>query len=480
MTWQTASEQLGALRRREVSAIELTDQAIARIEAEDGALNAVVVRDFERARTAARAADDRRARGEDAALLGLPMTVKECFDVAGLPTTWGLAGTESGRAAEDAVAVARLKAAGAIMLGKTNVPVMLADWQSVNPIHGFTRNPWNLDRTAGGSSGGSAAALAAGFVALEAGTDLAGSIRVPAAFCGVYGHKPSHGLVPLRGSAPPGVPRLSVGPVVDMAVAGPMARSPADLALALDVMAGPDSDLAGAWRLDLPPARHATLGDYRVLVLDQHPLMPTAAAIRSRLNAVADDLARAGCTVGRAAPGLPDLAMVGRVFGRLLLSFFGAGMPRQAYDAVRARATGADDDPQTALTLSHRGWLEADYQRVYIRHLWRQVFAAWDIVLCPVMPTTAFAHDHGDENTRVLAVDGQPIPYNDQSAWCGIANMAGLPATAVPAGLDADGLPIGLQAIGPFMEDRTPIAFAGMLAQAIGGFVPPQAGTARG
>ncbi len=478
MTWHTASEQLAALRRGAVSAVELTEQAIARIEAGDGALNAVVVRDFDRARTAARAADERRARGEDAALLGLPRTVKECFDVTGLATTWGLAGTENGRAAEDAVAVARLKAAGAVVLGKTNVPVMLADWQSVNPIYGFSRNPWNLDRTPGGSSGGSAAALAADFVALEVGTDLAGSIRVPAAFCGVYGHKPSHGLIPLRGSAPPGVPRLSVGPVVDMAVAGPMARSSADLALALDVMAGPDADLAGAWRLDLPPARHARLKEYRVLVLDRHPLIPTAAAIRNRLNAVADDLARAGCTVGREAPGLPDLALVGRVFGRLLLSFFGAGLPRQTYDAMRGRATGADDDPQTALTLSHRDWLEADYQRVYIRHLWRQVFAAWDVVLCPVMPTTAFAHDHGDENTRVLAVDGQPIPYNSQSMWCGIANMAGLPATVVPAGLDADGLPIGLQAIGPFMEDRTPIDFAGLLAEVIGGFVPPQAAKA--
>ncbi len=473
MTWQTANDHLAALRRRDVSAIELTDRAIARIEQGDGALNAVVVRDFARARAAARAADERRARGEDAPLLGLPMTIKECFDVAGLPTTWGLAGTEAGRAADDAVAVARLKAAGAVVLGKTNIPVMLADWQSANPIYGVSRNPWNLDRTPGGSSGGSAAALAADFVALELGTDLAGSIRVPAAFCGVYGHKPSHGLIPLRGSAPPGVPRLSLAPVIDMAVAGPMARSPADLMLALDVLAGPDDDLAAAWRLDLPPARHAALADFRVLVLDQHPLMPTAAAIRDRLNAVADDLARAGCTVGREAPGLPDLAMVGRVFGRLLLSFVGAGLPRQAYDAMRARATGAEDDPQAALTLSHRDWLETNYQRSYVRHLWRQVFAAWDVVLCPVMPTTAFAHDHGDENTRVLAVDGRPISYNSQAMWCGIANMAGLPATAVPAGLDADGLPIGLQAVGPYLEDRTPIAFAGLLAEVIGGFVPP-------
>lgn len=472
MTWQTVTEQMAALARRDVSAVELAERAMTRIEARDGAINAVVVRDFERARVAARAADDRRAGGDAAPLLGLPVTVKECFDVAGLPTTWGIAGSEMARALADAVVVQRLKAGGAVVLGKTNVPVMLTDWQSANPIYGVTGNPWNTARTAGGSSGGAAAALAAGFVALEVGTDLAGSIRVPAAFCGVYGHKPSYGLVPLRGASPPGVPRLSVMSAIDMAVAGPMARSADDLTLALDVLAGPDLDQA-AWRLALPPARHGTLKAYRVLVLDQHPLIPTQAAIRTRLNAVADDLARAGCTVGREAPGLPDLRMVARVFGRLLLSFAGADMPQDAYDALRAMTPAGEDDPHAALTLSHRDWIAADRQRTWIRHLWRQVFTDWDVVLCPVMPTTAFAHDHRDQNVRTLAVDGRTMPYNTQSLWCGMANMAGLPATALPAGLDDEGLPIGLQAIGPHLEDRTPIAFAGLLAEVIGGFTPP-------
>ncbi len=472
MTWTTATEQMKALERREVSATELTDRAIARIEARDGVINAVVVRDFERARAAARETDERRAHGEVAPLLGLPVTVKECFDVVGLPTTWGIAGTGKTPAGADAVVVQRLKAAGAIVLGKTNIPVMLTDWQAANPVYGVTSNPWNPGRTPGGSSGGAAAALAADYVALEVGTDLAGSIRVPAAYCGVYGHKPSYGLVPLRGAAPPGVPRLSFTSLIDMAVAGPMARSADDLALGLDVLAGPDLD-AAAWRLALPPARHRSLKDYRVLVLDQHPLIPTQGAIRARLNAVADDLARAGCTVGREAPGLPDLCMVARVFARLLLSFVGADMPREAYDALRAMAPAGEDDPHVALTLSHRDWIDADRQRAWIRHQWARIFADWDIVLCPVMPTTAFAHDHGDQNARTLTVDGQAIPYNIQSMWCGLASMAGLPATALPAGLDPEGLPIGLQAIGPHLEDGTPIAFAGLLAEAIGGFQAP-------
>lgn len=472
MTWETVTEQMAALARRDVSAVELAERAIGRIEARDGMLNAVVVRDFERARAAAREADARRARGEAAPLLGLPVTVKECFDIAGLPTTWGIVGSETVMASEDAVVVQRLKAAGAVVLGKTNVPVMLTDWQSANPVYGVTSNPWNTGRTAGGSSGGAAAALAAGFVALEVGTDLAGSIRVPAAFCGVYGHKPSYGLVPLRGAGPPGAPRLSVMSAVDMAVAGPMARSAGDLALGLDVLAGPDID-AAAYRLVLPPARHRALKDYRVLVLDRHPVLPGQGTIRARLNAVADELARAGCTVGREAPDLPDLRMAARVFGRLLLSFAGADLPQDAYDAMRAAMPAGEDDPRAALTLSHRDWIATDRQRAWIRHLWRQIFADWDIVLCPVMPTTAFPHDHRDQNARVLTVDDQAIPYNTQAMWCGLASMAGLPATALPAGLDGQGLPIGLQAIGPHLEDRTPIAFAGLLAEAIGGFAPP-------
>ncbi|MBA3810962.1 MAG: amidase, partial [Caulobacteraceae bacterium] len=247
----SAGELAAALAERKVSAVELLEAAVERIERLDGAINAVVVRDFDRAREAAKAADAALARGERRPLLGVPMTVKEAHNVAGLPTTWGLVAYKDWIAPTDSVGVARLKAAGAVILGKTNIPPLLADWQSGNPVYGRTNHPLDAARTPGGSSGGSAAALAAGMVPLEFGSDIGGSIRVPAAFCGVFGHKPSYDLIPERGHAPPGLDGV---PAV-LGVIGPMARSAADLALALDILAGPDDDQAVGYRLDLKAPR---------------------------------------------------------------------------------------------------------------------------------------------------------------------------------------------------------------------------------
>jgi amidase len=281
MAYRRATELVEALATGRVSSRELVDGAIARIEALDTKINAVVVRDFAAARAAATAADAALARGERRPLLGLPMTLKEQYAVAGLPTTWGKPEFKDWRPAEDALSVARLKAAGAIILGKTNVPLNLADWQSYNAIYGTTNNPWDLTRTPGGSSGGAAAALAAGFVALELGSDIAGSLRTPAHYCGVYAHKPSTDVVPQRGGGPPGVPPIPFR--IDLAVTGPMARSAADLALELAVLSGPDERWDGiGYRLALPPARHDTLKDFRVLVLDSHPLAPPPTASRVR------------------------------------------------------------------------------------------------------------------------------------------------------------------------------------------------------
>jgi len=232
-----------------------------------------VVRDFERARDGAAEADRALARGERRPLLGLPMTVKESYHMAGLPTTWGMPQFKGWNPQEDAVAVRRLKEAGAVILGKTNAPLLLADWQSYNDIYGTTNNPWDITRTPGGSSGGSAAALAAGFVALEIGSDIAGSIRVPAHYCGVFGHKPSLGIVPFRGHTPPGVEVLP-GPI-DLAVGGPLARSARDLELALGLLAGPDDPEARAYGLSLPPPRRRSLHELRALVIDSHPLLPS-------------------------------------------------------------------------------------------------------------------------------------------------------------------------------------------------------------
>lgn len=457
MEYETATRLVADLRSRQVSATELLDHAVGRIDALDGAINAVVVRDFDRARGEARQADEALAVGDARPLLGLPVTVKEAFNVAGLPTTWGLPGTQDIPVLEDAVVVARLKAAGAIVIGKTNVPTMLADWQSANPVYGVTRNPWDLSRTPGGSSGGGAAALAAGFVSLEYGSDLSSSLRAPAHVCGVYAHKPSHGLTPSRGFVPPGTPVLSSASGVDMSVVGPMARSAEDLALALTVTAGPDDRDAVGYRLTLPAARHRALKDYRVLVLDHHPLVLTAASIAGTLDARATALAALGCKVGRASPRLPDLGEIADTFVELLMAALSGEGP---------------DKPGAGGGMSHRDWIAADRRRTAIAHQWRGLFQDWDVVLCPAMPVQALPLN-GPEGPAMIEIDGARVAYETQSLWGTLASLTGNPATAMPCGLDADGLPIGLQAVGPYLEDRTTIAFAGLMAREFGGFTPP-------
>jgi len=472
----TARETAQALAERHISAVELLDQAIGRIEAGDGAINAVVVRDFDRARVAARAADTALARGERLPLLGVCMTVKESNDLAGLPTTWGLPPFRNWRPTEDGTAAARLKAAGAIIIGKTNVPTALGDWQSANEIYGFTRNPWDPACTPGGSSGGAAAALAAGYVPLELGSDIGGSIRVPAAFCGVFGHKPSLGLLPARGSTFPGTHA-----VVDLAVIGPLARSAADLDLALDILAGPDEEEARAYHLCLPPTRHTALGDYRVLLVDTHPLIPTAESVRAALDRVASRLAAAGTKVARSSELLPDLALADRTYLQLLMPILMARLAAEDYAGMQATAANLPESEKSlsaqrlrGAVLTHREWLYANEARTGLRRRWRALFREFDVVLTPAFSTPAFPHDHNpDFNAREADIDGVRVPYFDQLAWPGMATVAGLPATVAPLERDAKGLPIGVAINGPLLEDRTTIAFAGLLEQAFGGFVAP-------
>jgi amidase len=469
-----------ALRSRRISAVEALEQAIGRIEARDGELNAVVVRDLERARTAAAAADAALAAGDRRPLLGVPMTVKESFNVAGLPTTWGVAGADRTRPQHDAVAVARLKSSGAVILGKTNVSTHLGDWQSVNAVYGRTRNPWDPARTPGGSSGGAAAALAAGFVSLELGSDLAGSLRVPAHCCGVFAHKPTLGLIPPRGHAPSGTPELSVGADNDLAVVGPLARCADDLMLALDVLAGPDDAQATGYRLALPAARHARLRDFRVLVLDEHPLLPTSSEIGAAIQQFAGNLRSVAGALGDSSPLLPDLTRIAETFQWLLMAFLGANFPDPAYAGLRdgaARLPAEAKDPDVtrrrALVSSHRDWLRAHRARTAISHQWRQFFREWDVVVCPVLPTVAFPHDDAEMDQRTIDVDGRRIPYGLQGLWAGPATLSGLPATAMPIGLGRSGLPIGVQIIGPYLEDRTPLAFAQLAEREFGGYRTP-------
>ncbi|HQP21017.1 MAG TPA: amidase family protein, partial [Phenylobacterium sp.] len=336
--------------------------------------------------------------------------------------------------------------------GKTNVPPFLADWQSTNPIYGRTVNPWDNSRSPGGSSGGSAAALAAGYVPLEFGSDIGGSIRIPSAFCGVYGHKPTFDLIPPRGHAPPGTD----GDGVPLNVVGPMARTAGDLGLGLSVLAGPAADMARGYRLDLPAPRHANLADYRVLIIDHHPLAGLDEAVAGPLRKLATDLDDLGCEVSFETDLLPDLAAAHGLYMRLLNSVMSRGSP-PSDQAISAHAFMDLLDAQVA-----------------VRRQWASLFERFDVVLAPVFGLPAFPHeDNPDNRARILAVNGQPAPYFAQIAWPGMATFANLPATAAPMGRTAEGLPVGVQIIGGHLEDRTTIAFAGLMEREFGGFQAP-------
>jgi len=477
--YQSASDLIALLANKKISATELLEETIARIELLDKKINAVVVRDFENARITAKTADQAIARNERLPLLGLPITVKESFDIAGLPTTWGNMHFKNWCPQEDALAIVRLKKAGAIIIGKTNISTMLQDWQSYNEIYGTTNNPWDLNRTPGGSSGGSAASVAAGFVALELGSDLGGSVRVPAHFCGIFGHKSSLNLIPLRGSSPPTAPRIASP--VDLVVAGPIARTADDLVLGLNVMAGPDDlwDRKG-YQLCLPPARHTKLSDFRVLIIDEHPLCPTAHSIKHAINNLIEHLNKSKVSISRDIKNMPDLAEIARTYALMFFALVSANMPIAEFETVVAAEKALDKNDNSFIAallrgsaLSYRDWFAVSRRRNELRQQWRNLFKEFDVVICPVMPTPAFPHNHTNSENRQLDVDGLSVPYLHQFAWSTIASLFGFPSTVVPIGHSENNLPIGVQVIGDYLEDYTTIKFASLLECEWGGFSPP-------
>ncbi len=477
LAYLPAAELAAMIRRRELASRELLDHLLARVERLDPAINAVVATDVDAAVAHAAAADEEAATGEWwGPLHGLPMTVKDTFDVPGMPTTAGAPTLADNVPARPAAAVQRLLDAGAVPFAKTNVPIWAGDFQSYNDVYGTTGNPWDPGRTPGGSSGGAAAAVAAGFTPLELGSDIGGSIRNPAHYCGVFGHKPSHGIVPLAGHVPgpPGTHRLP-----DLAVAGPLARTGADLELALDVLGGP-APRDPAWKLELPPPRADRLDGFRVAVWLDDERCPVDRAVGDALESAVGTLATAGAKVDRAARPPIDPQRSNYVYMRLLQAETAAGFSESVLEQLRATAAGLDPDDQSAAAgrvrgavQSHRGWLSADESRHRMRADWADFFASADVLLCPVMPTTAFPHDHSPIEGRTVTVNGEPFPYLDQLYWAGLASLAYLPASVVPAGLATDGLPVGLQVIGPHLEDRTPLRFAALAAEVLGGFTPP-------
>ncbi len=471
-----ATETASSLAAGDVKSIELVELCIARIERDDERIGAVVVRDFDAARRAARAADRSLTAGERLPLLGVPTTVKESIQVAGLPATLGLTSLRGNRSTVDAPVVQRLRASGAVLLGKTNLAEGLHDWQCANPVYGLTRNPWNTERTSGGSSGGSAAAVAAGFTYLDVGSDVAGSITIPAHFCGVYGHRPSFGLIPGLQTGMPD--QISAS---DLASVGPLARSSVDLALMFDLLCGPIPPESAAYSLRLPQCPLHRLGEFRVLVLESHPLIPTSADVRETLRTLVRKLEDNGAAVCTSHSLLPDLAEATRLYVRLLMSrrLWYAPEAELLRAAVKVQTLRGSDSLTAvgarAAVATHYEWLRWNEQRARLRARWHRVFQDVDVIVCPPSPVRAFAHI-APAPERVLEVDGTPMPYFDQLAWVSLAIGSGLPVTTVPLEHDPEKLPCGVQVIGAFLQDKTTLAFAQALEKYQGEAAPSQSG----
>ncbi|MDP7068087.1 MAG: amidase [Acidimicrobiales bacterium] len=471
-SYSTTLETAASIASREVSSRELLEAALNRVDRLDGPINAVVALDPERALAAADQADQAVVRGDELGPLhGVPITIKDSFQTEGLITTSGAPELADFVPDKDADPVARYKAAGAIVYGKTNLPIWAGDLQSYNKVYGTTANPYDIECTPGGSSGGSGAALAAGYTPLELGSDIGGSIRIPCHWSGVCGHKPSYGVVSALGQIP-GMPgTLSQA---DIAVAGPMARDVDDLELALDLLAGPDEWNQVAYSLALPPARHANIADFRVAVWIDEEAAPVSAEYRNLLLRAAAAFEEAGAKVDyEARPGFTFEKAVDTF--RHLLSAAEAGS--WTLSEIEEQAA-SNDEPQGELgiwyaSMRHREWLSWHERRLQQRNRWREFFNSFDVVLLPVTLTEAIRHDHSSPFTgRTIQVDEQQRPYTDQLKWMGLTGVSWLPATVVPIG-QIDSKPVGVQIAGPFLEDRTTLAAGRFLQQALGGFQRP-------
>ncbi len=476
---RSATELSTMLRERKISSVEMLKLYLDRVERLNPALNAIVYMDAEAAMARATQADKALAAGQTwGPLHGLPMTIKDSFEVAGMLTTSGAPELRDHRSPYNAVAVQRLLDAGAIIFGRTNVPLYTGDLQSYNSVYGTTNNPWDISRTPGGSSGGAAAAVAAGLCAMELGSDIGGSIRTPSGFCGVYGHKASWSLIPGRGHipGPPGAMSES-----DIGVYGPIARAPEDLEMAMNILAGPDPLMGLARPAGLPAATEKPLKGLRIAAWIDDPVCPVDRSVGERLQSLLDSLAKAGATInGKARPDI-DPRRAFATFVRLLMAVMATGFPEHVLanfleDAklLDSKDTSFAANSAIGATMNHRQWLSANEARNHIRARWTEFFRDYDILLCPITPTAAFPHDHSPNQTgRQIEVNGKPFPYMEQLFWAGIIGMAYLPSTAAPIGRTPAGLPVGVQIVGPYYGDLTTIRVAGLLREVTGGFVPP-------
>lgn len=474
----SATALSAALLARRFSAAELLEATFARIDALNPRLNAIVAQDREAARAMARSSDERIAQGTARPLEGLPITIKDAFDVVGLPSSGGLPAYRDRLPAEDAAAVARLRAAGAVIVGKTNVPVFSGDFQSYNPVHGVTNNPWDETRSPGGSSGGAAVAVATGMSTFELGSDLGSSIRWPAHACGVFGLKTSWGLVSTWGAIPPPPERRTLRNV-DLMVAGPITRAAEDLDLILPVIAGPRDAARPSPALPEPRTRDAK--GLRVALWTDDPFAPVDRQVSDAVREAARRLAEAGAIVDETARPSVSFAEAFEIYALLNHAVVAYGLPPKVRARIQAQASrySANDLSHQALQARGARMTPGLYHQIAQRRLaqkrqWARFFERYDVVLCPPAPVAAIAHDHGpDIHARRLMVNGEPRPYLDFLLWAALATGADLPALSAPVTHSNEGLPLGVQIIAPFGEDRTAIAVGAMLEELGGRFAPP-------
>ncbi len=477
IVFRSALQQARLLRARKVSATELLGLCLDQYAKHNDTLNAVVVTGIERAKKAAAAADRRLKRGKPLGPFdGVPMTAKESFDWSGTPSTWGVPRLRDNIATADAVALKRLTDAGAVIYGKTNVPLMLADWQSFNDIYGTTNNPWDVTRAPGGSSGGSAVALATGMSALEIGSDIGASIRNPAHYCGVYGHKPTWGVVPNRGHFLPGIVHPS-----DISVAGPLARSAGDLAAMMKLLAGSDGVEARGLRIDLPAAQQTSFKGFRVAVMLTDAESEVDQPVQDMIAKLAKFLERKVKKISMTVRPAFSSREAMDIYIALLRSATSRRQSDDEFAANAATVSGFAPDNDSYLSkmlrayvLPHRNWLMANERRHQMRLLWEQFFEDWDVLLCPAAASAAFPHDHaGDRHERTIEVNGKRVATTDQLFWAGYSGCFLLPSTVAPLGLTPQGLPSGVQIITRQYGDFTSIRFAELLEKEYAGFVPP-------
>ena len=470
---------ISKINNKEISSQELLEIQLEHISEHNASINAVITINKDLARKKAIEADEAMQKGENwGALHGLPITLKDAYEVKDIISTGGSVKWKDHIPASNAVVADRLQQAGAIVFGKTNVPLLSGDWQSYNELFGVTNNPWNTHKTPGGSSGGSAAAVSMGFSSLEVGSDIGGSVRVPAHFCGVYGLKPSYGLIPLLGHLPPPPGILSHQDT--LSVAGPIARSPKDIQIALSVLAGTSPLEQKGWKLDLPPARHQKIKEFSVAIWPNDPFCNVENAISDAIEGFANQIGKLGATVQETNPGV-SLQMNDDIYWNMSMPIIASGFPKSTLEKMKEFLRNSDPNDTNlrvrharAALLKHKSWLSFNERRLHIKAMWEEFFASFDVLICPVVFTTAFDHNHEpDMYNRTITVDGVDRKYFELTVWPSVATLPQLPSVAIPIGHNAEGLPIGVQVIGPYLEDYTPIAFAQAIEGLCSGYSPP-------